>query len=474
MRRLLLLAGSLLLAASAPLSAGLRAGAATADITPPEGVSLDGAISQNGVVRAVHDRLHARALVLADDDTRLAIVICDSTMVWRRLYDRARKRIRKRVGIRPDRVLMAATHTHATPRASGISQETIDKKYYRQLEDGLVEAVVKAAKRLAPAKVGWGVGKLAEMPTIRRKYLKEGTKAWTPFGPRDERVGSVRGRNKTSRPSGPVDPRLPVLSVEHADGTPLAILAAFSIHYVGGYEPGHVSADYFGVVPKVLRKKLGGEERTHRFVGLMANGNSGNVGSPRQGGPPWSEIRRVGRKVAEKVLEVRRTIDHRSVPIAMREKDLTVKRRVPSEERLAWAKERWPAVRAKLRADKRLRWPEVYVKETMHVADMPKKEDLRLQAVRIGELGITAIPCEVFTQTGLALARKSPLSPTFNIELANGAAGYLPPPKQHRLGGYETWLARTSRLEVHAEPKIRSTLLDLLHELAKARRDSDS
>ena len=37
---------------------------------------------------------------------------------------------------------------------------------------------------------------------------------------------------------------------------------------------------------------------------------------------------------------------------------------------------------------------------------------------------------------------KSPAPRTFLIELANGSYGYLPPPNQVELGGYETWLVR--------------------------------
>ena len=71
-----------------------------------------------------------------------------------------------------------------------------------------------------------------------------------------------------------------------------------------------------------------------------------------------------------------------------------------------------------------------------------------LQALRIGDLGICAIPCEVFVEIGLELRKKSPLKQTFTIELANGYNGYLPTPEQHKLGGYETWRARSSYLEV--------------------------
>ena len=90
----------------------------------------------------------------------------------------------------------------------------------------------------------------------------------------------------------------------------------------------------------------------------------------------------------------------------------------------------------------------------------------RQQAIRIGELGITAIPCEVFAETGLAIKKESALRPTFVIELANGYNGYLPTSQQHEWGGDETWPARSSYLEVDAETKIRKAVLQLLQGLS--------
>ena len=113
---------------------------------------------------------------------------------------------------------------------------------------------------------------------------------------------------------------------------------------------------------------------------------------------------------------------------------------------------------------------EIYAGEAIHLHERPSAE-LKLQALRIGDLGITAIPNEVFAITGLKLKAQSPLTPTFNIGLANGAEGYIPPPEQHALGGYTTWPARTAGLEVSAEPKIVEALLALLEEVAgKPRR----
>jgi hypothetical protein len=76
------------------------------------------------------------------------------------------------------------------------------------------------------------------------------------------------------------------------------------------------------------------------------------------------------------------------------------------------------------------------------------------------------MPNEVFAVTGLKLKAQSPIQPLMNIELANGAEGYIPPPEQHYLGGYTTWPARTAGLETDAEPKISNALLGLLEQIS--------
>jgi hypothetical protein len=112
---------------------------------------------------------------------------------------------------------------------------------------------------------------------------------------------------------------------------------------------------------------------------------------------------------------------------------------------------------------------EIYARETVLLSEQPPTRELKLQALRVGELGIAAIPNEVFAVTGLTIKRRSPLKSTFTIELANGCDGYIPPPDQHALGGYETWRARTSCLEERAEVTIVSTILDLLTSVAAKR-----
>ena len=106
----------------------------------------------------------------------------------------------------------------------------------------------------------------------------------------------------------------------------------------------------------------------------------------------------------------------------------------------------------------------------MNITRIPELRGIEdgAQAIRIGALGIAASPCETFVETGLAIKSASPLRPTFTIELANDYAGYLPTPEHHRLGGYETWRARSSYLDAKAEPKMRKEILKLLGQVAKS------
>jgi hypothetical protein len=92
-----------------------------------------------------------------------------------------------------------------------------------------------------------------------------------------------------------------------------------------------------------------------------------------------------------------------------------------------------------------------------------------LQVLRVGDLSIAAIPCEVFVETGLRLKRTSPFGRHFTVSLANGYNGYLPQASDHPLGGYETWRARSSYLEAEAETKIVAALERMATVLAARR-----
>ncbi|MCP4855531.1 MAG: hypothetical protein GY903_13655, partial [Fuerstiella sp.] len=96
--------------------------------------------------------------------------------------------------------------------------------------------------------------------------------------------------------------------------------------------------------------------------------------------------------------------------------------------------------------------------------EFPPTENVIIQAFRIGDQAIVSMPFEVLVEIGLEIKEKSPAPRTFLIELANGSYGYLPPPNQVELGGYETWLG-TSRFEMHSSDVLTKELLEMLGEL---------
>ena len=169
-----------------------------------------------------------------------------------------------------------------------------------------------------------------------------------------------------------------------------------------------------------------------------------------------------GQMLAAEALKVIATMEHRrDVSLAMRETQIELGVRRPDDARLAWARQMLDAPRTEHPHN----WTATYAREAMNLADYPPTVKLKLQAIRIGDLAVAAAPCEVFAETGLAIKRGSPHQATFTIELANGYGGYLPPREQHELGGYETWPARSSYLEVDAEQDIRQALLGLLRDV---------
>ncbi|QDT76730.1 Neutral/alkaline non-lysosomal ceramidase [Gimesia maris] len=446
---------------------GLRAGAAAVDITPPPGTSLDGVISKNGSVIGVHDRIFSRALVLDDGHTRIAICVNDLCMVERSYFDRAKQIVFEKTGLPVDRILMTSTHTHAAPRVPYGRASEKDDAYYEQLIEQMAAAIIQADQNLAPAQIAWGSFDAGKYAACRRFLAEKGSVSLNPFGVAGEQIKSVSGRSKSIiQPAAPIDPQCSLLSVQHRDGSPLAVLGNMSIHYSGGYQKGQISADYFGAYARHLAKILTTEKSHPPFVGMLSNGTSGNVGAvmkqDKKKYAAFEWIEESGQQFAEQSLKVINQLNYKSdLAIDMLEQELELGIRRPDAERLKWAREILEHPQQKTVH----RWSKIYATEAVELSKYPPNEKIKIQAIRIGGLGIAGMPCEVFTETGLAIKDQSPFKATFSMELANGSSGYLPTPQQHALGGYETWPARSSYLEIDAETKIRQTALKLLNQL---------
>ena len=447
--------------------AEFRAGAYAVDISPTNFPVRVNAMFTERSADKVSDPLFAKALALDDGQTRLVLCVVDTCMIPRDLIDRAKAAASKATDIPTERMLVSATHTHSAPSAMGCLGSRADPSYAAFLPGRISAAITGAVQRLAPARIGWAQVDDWEH-TFNRRWIRRPDRLLAdPFGQQNVRANMHPGHESPDAlgPSGPVDPQLSVLAVQRTNGHLLALLANYSQHYYGSPL---VSSDYYGRFAEQVGRMLGADDA---FVGILSQGTSGDLMWMDYGAPR----REIGydayaKEIAQRVAGMVRGMQWReSAPLKMAERTLTLGYRVPDEKRLAWARETAAKLGDKLPQTQ----PEIYALEAIHLHERPRTE-LKLQALRIGDLGIAAWPNEVFALSGLKLKRQSPFAATFNIELANGAEGYIPPPEQHVLGGYTTWPARTAGLETQAEPRILDAFLSLLEEVGDARRVSES
>jgi len=449
-----------------------RAGAATSNITPPLGELIVGGWTPIPATN-IHDELHARCLVLDDGKVKLAFVLCDNVGIPVEVFDLAKQQVHEATGMPASYLLMAATHTHSATTARGpckVIRESELTDYQKFLARRISDGVRRAIEQLEPARIAWG--KVDEPSEVfnRRWHVKDAALLSNPFGGIDQvRMNPPRGSAALDRPAGPTDPQVSFVSVQSLDGRPIALLANYSLHYVGGVRSSDVSADYFGYFAKFIEKKLGATEQSPPFVGILSNGTSGDVNNinfsevSARKYKSYEKMQEVAEKVASRVYEAHQQLEfHDWVALGAAETRLALKVRQPTPEMLKHFAE--IASQESQQSPQRQGREAIYAERIAMLKDAPEEIHVPLQAFRIGDLGIAAIPFETFTETGLEIKERGPFGQTFTIELANGSYGYLPTPEQHRLGGYETWLG-SNYVEKEATTKIVATLLDLFQTL---------
>ncbi|MBN8420236.1 MAG: hypothetical protein J0L73_15065 [Verrucomicrobia bacterium] len=448
-------------------AAEFRAGAATSNITPELGSSINGGF-QDGKAAFIHDELHARCLALDDGQTKLVMVVADSCVIGRGIFDEAKKMVHEATGLPLENMLMSATHSHSCGTAQAVGQSEPSPMYQRFIARRIADGVRRALNNLAPAKIAWGGVDVPQQVFNRRWKMKPGGVPPTPLGVTTDQVKTNPGVNNPNllEPAGPTDPQVSFISVQSAEGKPIALYANYSLHYVGGVGPGHISADYYGVFCRQIGELLGADQQDTPFVGIMSNGTSGDInnvdfrgGQAKEG--PYGRIKIVANDVAQAVAGACKKLTYQDwVPLGVAQKEIMLGLRIPTKEEV----EKASALMKQSKLFPRMETMEqVYARETVLLADFPKEVSAPLQVLKIGELRVSAIPAEVFVEIGLGMKKRHPQ--TFTVSLANAYHGYLPTPEQHQLGGYETWRARSACLEVDASTKIVAGLEELFEKL---------
>ncbi|HUL76663.1 MAG TPA: neutral/alkaline non-lysosomal ceramidase N-terminal domain-containing protein [Vicinamibacteria bacterium] len=260
-KRLPCLGSGVLLLVSMPsglAAAGLKAGAASVEITPPPGVGMYGFANRKGGATGVRDPLMARVLVLEAGEKRLALVAMDLgrplAVEWtRRLRSHAAET--DAIGC----VLVTATHTHSGPAIRDEYPPKESPDWESGVLDKVGRAIDEAHARAVDARIGIGYGSVL-IGHNRLRLEPDGSITWFE-------------RNNTMAPTSPVDPTVAVLRVDGSDGKPLAVLVNYACHpVVFGSDNLRYSADYPGVTVRTVERELGGQP-----LALFLQGGDGDI-----------------------------------------------------------------------------------------------------------------------------------------------------------------------------------------------------
>lgn len=482
MKRLALFTFCLLGLATTGSRAGeLRGGADVTDITP---LPSHYPIATAGSMAATYlddteERIHCRTLMLGDDKTLVSFTLVDSCLIPRELADSARRLASARTGIPAGHFTIAATHTHSAPAATPAFQSNPSLAYQIFLAEKIADSIAAAFERLEPAEAGWAVGENRDQVFNRRWLVTE--PYLNPFGDSSNKArmnpGYNRGGGKVSEPAGPVDPSLPLLAVRSSQGDkkPIGLLANYALHYVGGPPrtaagKAQLSGDYFDRFATIMAAKVAPGRAD--YVAILSNGTSGDINNNNFGAPapekkyePGEKMMEVAHSVADSAFAAYGTIAYRAdLPIAVLTRHLDLGVRKPDAAELARAHEIMSSPEQLINGNLKP-IDAIYARETLQMREYPETVPISLHAYRIGDLCLLTTPCETFVEIGLELKELSPFGTTMIIELANGYNGYLPTPKQHSWGGYETWRAKSSYLETEASVKMVAAFRELFAEL---------
>lgn len=249
---------------------GWSAGAAKVDITPAKPVWMAGYAARKTPSEGVALPLHAKALALTDrQDHTLVFITADVIGFDRPLTARITDRLESKYRLPRESVVLLASHTHTGPVLKNVERMLAEKgidatsarnnlDFVRTLEEKIVALVGDALERRAPATVAFGVGKAGFAMNRREK---------TPTG---FKIGV--------NPSGPTDKSVPVLRVDDAKGTPLAIVFGYACHNTTLTDKiMALSGDYAGFAQAALEEKHPGA------VALFVTGCAGDANPEPRG-----------------------------------------------------------------------------------------------------------------------------------------------------------------------------------------------
>jgi hypothetical protein len=413
-----------------------RVGAAKVDITPRNGVPMAGYYKFRAST-GVLDPLFAKTVVVEQDGSVAAFVVLDLAGTTRPIVTAARKIIEEQCRIPGDRVMISATHTHTGPQLPrGSLMDELTKAnsaegsaYVSALPGLIADSVRDAMGHLTPARASAAVGKAEGISFNRRVIGRDGKVIWQP-----RKIDL-----SVERPAGPVDPEVGVLVFDalEARSSPLAAYLNFAMHptSVGGGT--RISADYPGVLTRLLAERKGTD-----MTAIFANGCCGNINHTNYlTDDPQRNTMALGTALADAAIAAWPKLQRLTTfAPRVRSKLVTLERRKFNGEAIAKAQDIGNRMMKEFLGTVPMA-EAVCILETVAKQATPLEVEVQVIAFS-DEVAVVSLPGEIFVELGLAIKAASPFKHTFIAELANGSIGYIPNREAYPQGNYEVVSAR--------------------------------
>jgi len=441
----------------------MKAGFAERVITPPDGTERAGCYTKL-YLSGKRDDLKTRVAVFAEENETVAIVGIDVCTIGKISVDRIKSKIFSESGIKPEKILVAASHTHSGASLWGFHNNELKdapeiiKKLALELspsisgtfEDIVVDktaaAVKEAMSGMNSKSFNFGCGHEKDFVFNRRLKMKNG-RAYTHPGKGNPDIESF---------AGPVDPDVAVIGAWQENGRLAGCIVNYACHCTA-WSSTVISADWVASMEKTIKSVFG-----EHVVVVFLNGACGDITQVDNIGKrinhtteEWLTI--IGTRVGAEAVKVLVSADRGSVtPLKAVMENLPLKRRTQSKDKL----EKSLKIAAAGLSDPSARKEEwIWAKERVianYIAEKEPVKNVPIQAIQIGPAVILANPAEYFCKLGLDIKAKSEFPLTIISELSNDCVGYVPTTDafSENGGGYETVLTSYSNLEVSAGDKI--------------------
>jgi len=400
---------------------GIRIGIADGDITPDVGVDLSGFSPRMGSALGVRNPLELYVLAATGGNSTVMLAAFDLVGLTPAWIQRTRARVSAATGIPADHQMYACTHGHGGPETGVLpTMGDPDENYLDELASRTVEVAQAATERQSPAEIVVGFG--TSFAGINRR-----SRVVAPNGPGDGEPDDI-------------DPTLIAAQARDGDGRPVVTLVNYGCHPTSSRER-VFSADYPGHLRRRVRLVTGAPC-------LFINGAGANANlrftDPRARG--YGEARGHGNSLAltaVRALQTARPSTSATVAAASHFTEL-MPADLPSPAEAQALLAAGAANVAAADSDVMRRHHEVYEVEhadrVLAAHSDPAwtgRQEVELQALRIGDLAVVATPVELFAADGQAIRAGSPAPATIVAGWSNGNWGYLPTRRVAAYGGYE-------------------------------------